>query len=91
MFLNAYALYDIKSQTYGMPFFAVSDPVAVRTAYDGYLMADSTVLRHPEDFTLYRLGLYDDNRGVISGSERVHIVDMVSLIRPPEGDDVDGH
>ena len=87
MLLHAYALYDVKSETYGLPFFAVNDAIAVRTSYDGYLMADSTVSRHPEDFTLYRLGLYDDCRGVITGAERIHIVDMVSLISKEVADE----
>lgn len=80
MLLNVYTLYDVKSETYGLPYFAVNDAIAMRTCYDGCLMADSTVSRHPEDFTIYRLGYYDDSTGVITCSQRVHVVDVVSLI-----------
>lgn len=89
MLVNVYALFDVKSESYSLPYFAVSDAVAVRTAYDAYIMADCTVSRHPEDYTLFRLGLFDDTRGVISGSERVFVVDMLSLVSKSGGDDIE--
>lgn len=57
--MRIYCVRDIKSESYGIPFFAENDRIACRSFCD--LVADtSTVIsRHPEDFTLVCIGDYD--------------------------------
>ena len=79
MILNAYTIFDIKSSTYASPIFAVNDDVFKRLIIDSLVLPDSTLYRHPEDFTVYCIGIYDDNRGLLSGLERRHVLDIATL------------
>lgn len=60
MKLNAYVIYDNKAKIYNKPFFFVNDSVALRAAQDLVNDRNTDVHSHPEDFTLWRVGSYDD-------------------------------
>lgn len=79
MILNAYTIYDVKSASYASPILAVNDDVFKRLLVDSLILPDSTLYRHPEDFTVYCIGVFDDNRGLLSGSERRHVLDIATL------------
>lgn len=60
-----FSVRDSKSALFGQPFFSNSVGSAIRAfddevnrAHDG-----NTMFHHPEDFTLYELGVYDDHTG----------------------------
>jgi len=81
MQLNAYSVYDNKSLVYGVPFFAPTDGSAIRSFRDLANDTNTTVGRHPGDFVLYCVGLYDDQQGALSGlSPLRHVVDAPALI-----------
>lgn len=63
MITSVYTIYDAKAKVYNKPFYQLNEDVMVRTAQD--LLTDMTtdVARHPEDFVLYYMGQYDDNKG----------------------------
>ena len=64
-----FAVRDTKSDGFARPSFFISDEAAIRafsTAVDG---GDENMTRFPDDFTLYRLGVYDDESGIITGSD----------------------
>jgi len=59
---QVYAVYDSKAETYMQPWYAVNDAVAKRT----FAMAVNNgpeFKAHPEDFTLFHLGEFDDEKG----------------------------
>lgn len=82
MRIHAYSLYDVKSLTYSPPFFAVSDGVAVRMLADLVSDLNTSVGRHPKDYTLYRVGEFDDANGeLLPTVPRDHVTDAVALVR----------
>lgn len=60
MVKNIYVIYDSKAGLYNTPFFMLNDAVALRSFTDLAQDKSTDVGRHPEDFTLYKIGLYDD-------------------------------
>jgi len=69
MKLNAYTIYDTASGTYMRPFFSQADGQAVRGFKDIATDADHEVGKHPEDYTLYRVGAFNDTTGKLEGEE----------------------
>lgn len=56
---------DSKSEVFGRPFFVQSVGVAIRSFEDEVNREheENQMHRHPEDFTLYHLGKYNDSTG----------------------------
>ncbi len=69
MKLNAYTIYDVASGVYMRPFFSQADGQAVRGFKDIATDAEHEVGRHPEDYTLYRMGSFNDTTGKMQGEE----------------------
>lgn len=62
------AMYDAAAQVFGRPFFVQATGMAVRSFGDEVRRADANndLYKHPEDFSLYHLGSFDDNMGVFT-------------------------
>lgn len=61
MITSAFSIFDSKSKVFQMPFFMLNSDQAVRAFGDAVNSPESTVIsRHPEDFQLYQIGIYDD-------------------------------
>lgn len=63
MVLKVYAVYDSKLEAYMQPFFMQSKGVALRALTETLTQRDHMFSKHPEDFTLFELGEYDDSNG----------------------------
>lgn len=64
MKLNVYSLFDRAALTYGHPFYALNDAVAIRNFRDAVLRRESSMLRdHPDDFELRHIASFDDEKG----------------------------
>ena len=63
---NSYSVFDIKSVTFGVPFFSVNEATARRDFCDLASDPSTTVCRHKEDFRLYFLGTFDSGTGRFS-------------------------
>ncbi|WNK13535.1 MAG: nonstructural protein [Microvirus sp.] len=74
-----YSLRDTKADAFAQPFFAPNRSVAIRN----YLAASedpaSIISRFPGDFSLYEIGLFDDNTGIIESHP------LPQLISPTQG------
>jgi len=60
MKLNAYATYDTAAAVYSKPFFAQSDGQVMREFQDICVNAEHPFGQHPEDYSLHRIGSYND-------------------------------
>jgi len=69
MNLNAYTIYDVASGVYMRPFFSQADGQAIRGFNDIATDANHEVGKHPEDYTLYRVGRFNDTSGKLEGEE----------------------
>lgn len=63
MKLCVYSIFDVKAGVFNTPFFQVNDQVAKRAFSDLVNDPQSMLFKHPEDFTLWRLGEFDDQLG----------------------------
>lgn len=69
MKLNAYTIYDAASGIYMRPFFSQADGQAIRGFKDISCDAEHEVGKHPEDYTLYRVGSFNDTTGKMEGEK----------------------
>ncbi len=57
----ALSVYDDKAECFGHPFFTSAIGIATRMLAEWANNDQSIVGRHPEDFTLYQVGFWDDH------------------------------
>lgn len=69
MILKMFSILDIKSDTFNTPFFFKAVGEAVRAFSDLANDANTTVGKHPEDYKLIQIGVFDDNTGVVLADE----------------------
>lgn len=63
MNLHICAIYDTASQLFGRPFFVAATGQATRSFRDEINKPDTEFGRHPDDYSLYHFGTFDDNDG----------------------------
>lgn len=73
MLLHIYSMYDSAAKAYTVPFYAQSDGVAWRLFADKVNDPETVVGKHPEQFTLYLIGHWDDENGSITSDEAVSL------------------
>jgi hypothetical protein len=67
---KVYSIYDEKVRAFASPFFMPNDAVALRAFADNVNKEDSSIHEHPEDYTLFCLGNFDDQTGEISSEKK---------------------
>ncbi len=60
-----YAIYDTCAGIYDSPHFANSDDIVRRQFTDIASAADNPISKHPEHYSLHRLGAWDNTNGKI--------------------------
>ena len=65
MLQQIFAVYDEKAGAYLNPFFMPTDGMAIRAMRDCLRDEKHQFSQYPEDFTLYRIGIFDDKDAVI--------------------------
>ncbi len=61
MKLLAFTIYDEKAECFAHPFFVSAIGIATRMLATWVSKTDSMIGQHPEDFTLYHVGTWNDN------------------------------
>ena len=57
---QVFSIYDAKAQAYFPPFYLHNSQMAIRQFGDMVNDPESRVSKHPEDYTLFNLGEWDD-------------------------------
>lgn len=78
MKLNIYTVYDEKATAYLQPFFQPNDAMAIRIMENTLMNAESMFANHPEDYTLYKIGEFDDNDAKID-FEKTLVLGLLEL------------
>jgi len=65
MKIGMFAIFDVKTGAYMLPFFQVTRGQAMRSLADSMGDKDNPVGRHPEDYRLFQLAEFDDESGEI--------------------------
>lgn len=66
-----FTVYDEKAQAYLNPFFMAQDGMAIRAITDALGDPEHQFSKHPADFTLYRIGIFDDSDGTIQEKKQL--------------------
>lgn len=91
MKLNAYTIYDVASGTYMRPFYSEADGQAVRGFKDIACDENHEVGKHPEDYTLYRIGDFNTTTGKMTGEDLEKLatgLEMIAEMRSPKQADL---
>lgn len=65
MKIRIYSVHDQKAEAYLQPFFATTDGQATRTFSDYVQDPQTTFGKHPEDYTLFMIGTFNDQNSEI--------------------------
>lgn len=86
MKLFVYATYDKKACVYSRPMFAPNDQSMLRSFSDVAQDKSHPIGKHPEDYTLWRLGTYDEEKGSFFQSKEdiKQVSSAIELVRPLE-------
>ena len=70
MKLNVYSIFDSAAKAYTSPFFMHNDGLAIRAFQDNVnAEQENNISKHPDQFTLFKLGEYDDKTGKVTPLE----------------------
>ena len=76
-----YAVYDKKAELYSAPFLEVKDGTAIRAIQDLVVKdPEHPFAKHSSDFSLHRLGEFDDVTGVITGQMPEKLQEIENLV-----------
>lgn len=87
-----YSVYDSAAAIYQRPFVAQTDGEVTRSFSDIATSADHEIGKHPEDYTLFCLGTFNDGTGEIMPLPPLKIataLELVSLARNVNRDQVE--
>lgn len=92
MTLNIYSVYDVKADAYITPFFLPTDAMAIRAFADCVSDPAHRFGAHPEDYTLYKIGVFDISSGSLLDVDKSETlaVSAMSVKPKPELTVVDG-
>lgn len=65
MLVQIFSVYDIKSKSFGQPFYSLTRGTAIRSFTDLVNDPQTSINKYPDDFTLFEIGTFDDNSGEI--------------------------
>ncbi len=74
-----FSVYDAKAQAYITPFFLPTVGMAVRAMADCLADPNHSFSRHPEDYTLFHLGTFEDMDGILEAKERTVVHSLVEI------------
>jgi hypothetical protein len=87
-----YAIYDTASGTYQKPVFARADGEVTREFQSLCTDAESPYGQHPEDYSLFRLAIFDDLTGKITDEKNECLatgLELVALSRNVNRDNIE--
>lgn len=82
MTLKIFAVFDNKAAAFMQPFFAPTVGFAIRAFADQLKNDQSAIKQHPEDYTLFHLGDFDDHSGGIVRAEpkATHVANAIDFV-----------
>lgn len=87
---RVFSIFDSKAVAYLPPFACPERGMAQRTFSDAVADSKHSFGIHPEDYTLFEIGFFDDNSGVISAHNAPELVCTgLSCLSAPPGPTVD--
>ena len=82
--LKAFCIFDAAAAAAMRPFFAHNAGAAIREFTDIVNNPEHPIGRHPEDYTLFAIGEFDERNGVLTGSTPASLGNGLSHLRKPQ-------
>lgn len=79
MILRVFSVFDAKLAAYNVPFFARTEADAIRSFGDLVVDPRSRVAQHKEDYSLYCVGTFDDDTGLLVPTSPVCLMTASSI------------
>lgn len=70
MIQKVFGIWDVKSLTFGQPYFMLTVPAAIRAFSDLSNDPQSSINKHPTDYILFEIGSYDGNTGKFTNLDK---------------------
>lgn len=89
---NLYSIFDTASGTYGKTIFAEADGIVMREFQNMCIDAEHPIGQHPEDYSLHRLGNFNNTTGLLTNEENECLangIEMVALSRNVNRDNLE--
>ena len=83
--LKVFALFDKKAKVYEHPFVFPHIGQAIRFVSDLISSNNNSVAKHPDDYTLYHLGAFDEENGLLSPLSVPAFVEEASTLVEAKG------
>lgn len=80
MKVNAYSVYDVKTNVYFPPTFSTNDAAACRGLTLAVMETRSPIRVYPDDFNLVHVGEFDDVSGAMTAIEPRFIASVRDLL-----------
>lgn len=74
MILRCYSIFDVKAKAFLPPFFLQAQAMAVRAFADCVNDKAHAFGRNPHDYSLFHVGVFDDESGVLTGADAIECV-----------------
>lgn len=72
MKLKMFAVYDSKGEVYTPPFCMKTEGQAIRSFIETVNDKTSQIGKYPEDFTLFEIGVFDDEKGIVQDMPQIN-------------------
>ena len=79
---QVFSIYDSKAEAHLQPFFMDTVGMATRAVQDCLSDPEHQFNRHPEDYTLFHLGTFDDANGEFSMDIKKSLGNLIELFPP---------
>lgn len=76
---NVYSVYDVKAKFFVSPFMMLQDGEAIRAFSDEVNKDGSALNKHPEDYVLFKLAVFDQETGKYSSDAPVSLVSGMNV------------
>lgn len=83
MKMKVYSVYDQTAQVWSQPFFQMNDQTAQRAISNAANSPGHNYNMNPEDYSLYCIGEFDDNNGVLTPIMEKKL-DLQTVVKQPE-------
>lgn len=84
MLLQVFTVYDSKTETYFQPFYSQTMGAAMRSFEEACNDTEHQFYKYAEDFTLFKLGIYDDQTAEFQLDTPVSLAKAIEMKRNPQ-------
>jgi len=83
---KVFTIYDSKARAYLVPFFLHEEGMAIRVFADCVNDKTHQFGKHPEDYTLFIIGTWEDEKAKFAGTISTALATGIELVKPFDPD-----